>query len=53
MVHVFIVYHLMILVARYLKDLQDLFDARPSPRTQTLIASAVQLAERIMRKIER
>jgi hypothetical protein len=28
-------------------------DSRPSPRTEALMASAVQLAERIMRKIDK
>ena len=39
-----------ILVARHLKTTDDLFDCRPSPRTESLIASgnAVQWAERIM-----
>ena len=41
-----------ILVARYLKNPEDLHDSRPSPRTESLIASAVQWAERIMRKID-
>jgi hypothetical protein len=42
-----------ILVARHLKDPQDLFSARPSPRTEALIGSAVQLAEKILRKIDK
>jgi len=41
-----------ILVARHLKTTEDLFDSRPSPRTESLIASAVQWAERIMRRID-
>jgi hypothetical protein len=41
-----------ILVARHLKTLEDLSDSRPSPRTENLVASAVQWAERIMRKID-
>jgi hypothetical protein len=41
-----------ILVARHLKNPEDLNDSRPSPRTECLIASAVQWAERIMRKID-
>jgi hypothetical protein len=41
-----------ILVARHLKSTEDLFDSRPSPRTESLVASAVQWAERIMRKID-
>jgi hypothetical protein len=41
-----------ILVARHLKTTEDLFDSRPSPRTKSLVASAVQWAERIMRRID-
>ena len=41
-----------ILVARHLRASEDLFDNRPSPRTESLIASAVQWAERIMRKVD-
>jgi hypothetical protein len=41
-----------ILVARHLRTTEDLFDSKPSPRTESLIASAVQWAERIMRKID-
>ena len=41
-----------ILVARHLKNPEDLYDSRPSPRTESLAASAVQWAERIMRKID-
>jgi hypothetical protein len=37
-----------ILVARHLKTTEDLFDSKPSPRTESLVASAVQWAERIM-----
>jgi hypothetical protein len=41
-----------ILVARHLKTPEDL-EGRPSPRTESLIASvSVQWAERIMRKID-
>lgn len=40
-----------ILVARHLKNPEDLHDSRPSPRTEALIASAVQW-ERIMRRID-
>jgi hypothetical protein len=40
-----------ILVARHLKTTEDLFDSRSSPRTESLVASAVQWAERIMRRI--
>jgi hypothetical protein len=42
-----------ILVARHLKTTQDLFDNRLSPRTESMVAAAVQWAERIMRKIDR
>jgi hypothetical protein len=31
-----------ILVARHLKTTEDLHDSRPSPRTESLVASAVQ-----------
>jgi hypothetical protein len=41
-----------ILVARHLKNPEDLHESRPSPRTESLIAGAVQWAERIMRRIE-
>jgi hypothetical protein len=41
-----------ILVARHLKNPEDLRDSRSSPRTESLVASAVQWAERIMRKID-
>ena len=41
-----------ILVARHLKATEDLFDTKPSPRTESLVAAAVQWAERIMRKID-
>ena len=41
-----------ILVARHLKTTEDLFDNRPSPRTESIVAAAVQWAERIMRKID-
>jgi len=41
-----------ILVARHLKTTDDLFDSRSSPRTASLVASAIQWAERIMRKID-
>jgi len=42
-----------ILVARHLKTTDDLFDNRSSPRTEAMVAAAVQWAERIMRKIDR
>jgi hypothetical protein len=45
-----------ILVARHLKTTDDLHDSRPSPRTESLVGSAVgsavQWAERIMRRID-
>lgn len=41
-----------ILVARNLKTPEDLFDSRSSPRTESLVESAVQWAERIMRGID-
>ena len=41
-----------ILVARHLKSTEDLFDNRASPRTEAMVAAAVQWAERIMRKID-
>ena len=41
-----------ILVARHLKGAEDLLDSRPTPRTESLIASAVQWADRIMRRID-
>jgi hypothetical protein len=41
-----------ILVARHLKTTEDLFDTKPSPRTESLVGAAVQWAERIMRKID-
>ena len=41
-----------ILVARHLKGAEDLQDSRPTPRTESLIASAVQWADRIMRRID-
>lgn len=36
-----------ILVARRLETMEDLHDSRPSPRTESLVASAVQWAEQI------
>jgi hypothetical protein len=41
-----------ILVARHLKNAEDLHDYRRSPRTEALIANAIRLAERIMKKID-
>ena len=39
-----------ILVARHLKTAD--FDSKPSPRTESMVAAAVQWAERIMKKID-
>jgi hypothetical protein len=41
-----------ILVARHLKTADDLFESKPSPRTESMVAAAVQWAERIMKKID-
>ncbi len=41
-----------VLVARHLKNPEDLHESLPSPRTASLIASAVKWTERIMRTIE-
>jgi hypothetical protein len=41
-----------ILVARHLKTTDDLFETRSSPRTESMVAAAVQWAEKIMRKID-
>ncbi len=42
-----------ILVARHLKTAEDLFGGpQGSPRTDAMIAAAVQWAERIMRKVD-
>jgi hypothetical protein len=41
-----------ILVTRHLKTTEDLFDSRSSPRTEAMVAAAVQWAERIMRKVD-
>ncbi len=38
-------------VARHLKTADDLFDSKPSPRTESLVAAAEQWAERIMRRV--
>jgi hypothetical protein len=40
-----------ILVSRHLKTTDDLFDNRSSSRTESMVAVAVQWAERIMKKI--
>jgi hypothetical protein len=41
-----------ILVARHLKTPEDLGESRPSPRTEYLISSAIQWADRIMNRID-
>jgi hypothetical protein len=42
-----------ILVARHLKTAEDLFGGpQGSPRTDAMVAAAVQWAERIMRKVD-
>jgi hypothetical protein len=41
-----------ILVAPHLKNSEDINNTRPSPRSESLVASAVQWAEKIMRKID-
>jgi hypothetical protein len=41
-----------ILVARHLKHENELFGYRPSPRTESLIASAICIAGRILDKID-
>ena len=41
-----------ILVARHLKSVEDLHEWRSTPKTESLVASAVNWAERIMRKID-
>lgn len=41
-----------ILMARHLKTTEELHDNRSSPRTESLVGSAVQWAQRIMRRID-
>ena len=41
-----------ILVASHLRTTEDLFDNRGSPKTEAMVAAAVQWADRIMRKID-
>jgi hypothetical protein len=41
-----------ILVTRHLKTPEELRDSCPSPRTESLVASAIQWAERIMKRID-
>jgi bifunctional DNase/RNase len=42
-----------ILVARHIKTADELFDSKRTPRTESLIAAAVQWTERIMWKIDK
>ena len=41
-----------ILVARHLKSVEELNDTRESPRTSSMLSSAIIWAERILRKID-
>jgi len=41
-----------ILVARHLKTTDVLFDTKGSPRTESMVGSAVQWTQRIMHKID-
>jgi hypothetical protein len=41
-----------ILVARHVKSVEELHEWRSAPKTESLVASAVNWAERIMRKID-
>jgi hypothetical protein len=41
-----------ILVARHLKTTEDLFNTSDSPRTDGMVAAAVQWAERRLRKVD-
>lgn len=41
-----------ILVARHLRTTEDLFDSRDSPRTDGVVAAAIQWATRIMQKVD-
>lgn len=41
-----------ILVSRHLKTADELFDAKATPRSEAMVAAAVQWADRIMRKID-
>jgi hypothetical protein len=38
-----------IIVARHLKTTEDLFDTRDSPHSTSMVAAAIQWAERIMK----
>jgi hypothetical protein len=41
-----------IIVARHIKDPEDLLEYRPSPRTEALIVNAIRIARRILERIE-
>lgn len=41
-----------IIVARHIKDPNELLDYRPSRRTDALIANAIRIASRILERIE-
>lgn len=41
-----------IIVARHLKNPEDLLEYRPSPRTEALISNAIVIAKRILERIE-
>jgi hypothetical protein len=41
-----------ILVSRHLKTTEDLVDNRSSPRTESMIAAAIQWTDRILTKID-
>jgi len=41
-----------ILVARHLKHENEIFGYRASPQTESMIAGAIRIAERIMHKID-
>lgn len=41
-----------IIVARHIKQPDDLLQYRPSPRTEALIANAIMIARRILERIE-
>ena len=41
-----------IIVARHIKNPDDLLEYRPSPRTEALIANAIRIARRILERIE-
>jgi hypothetical protein len=41
-----------IIVARHIKNPDDLLDYRPSPRTEALISNAIVIARRILERIE-